>query len=349
MARWHWIAAAAALAVPSALAAQPIAIAKDDIERMCSPETVLDYRFGQSGIMLAREFRLMIDPPLGISPPIAGFDRITPRATAWSDRLFGIDYVQDQVSDEALWELALEMDVMLDELGWRRVERDYEMTEEEEIEFGIYDWSRPVVIGGVETELHLSLTNLLARTTLSCDRADLMDLQVREYLGELPPGTPRPVRPEFPAALPPTTAACGEPEFAAQVDAFVAGRDAGPYIRSVLAMGDYHRRLADWKKWKLTQSGKLDESRLQDLLLDAFYEGGADASPMASLGLLLELLPMFGELTAAQDSGDREAICAGFVEFNGFYSRIEQTTSAQWGALDNVLDREAARLGVSFE
>jgi hypothetical protein len=349
MARWHWIAAALGLAVPSALAAQPITITRQDIAEMCSPETALQYRFGQTGIAFAREFRIMLDPPIEISPPIAGFSLITPRSTSWTDQLFGIDYFQSAIDKEELWLLALEMDVTLDELGWRRVERDYEYSEEEEIDLAVYNWTRPIVVDGIETELRLDLSNSIGMTTLSCDRADLMELQVREYLGELPPGTPRPVEPQLPGALPPTIVACGRPEFAPQVEAFLAGQDAGPYITSVLMMGDYHKRLTDWKKWKLTQSGKIDESRMQDILLDAFFDGGGDASPLAALEKLMEMFPIFNELKTAQDSGDRQAICAGFVKFNGFFAELERTTAAQWGALDKVLDREAARLGVSLD
>ena len=342
---WFCLLAAPALAAQPATAEETPVPTAATLERMCSAAGAYQYTFGQTGVPGSSKLMRTFSKGFPLPATAAPFDHAKPWSTEWSDRFLAMEYTAPLLDEDALGLFAIDLDAALTEAGWELKPADYDPPLYMMIAAGDWTWTKPDPGAPEPAELVLGLTSGLGDLVLTCGRSDLMLAQVQEALGELPPGTPRPLEPTLPIAPVPTVADCARPEVAAEIDAFLESGQPGSFTRSILARADYQGRLSQWMMWRLEQAGASRDELIRMAMDAAMLDGGAQGLS-ASLDTFMELLPVIGKLGEAKDAADRDTVCHAFVDVTAIYSRLADNAAAQTRALVETYRKEAPRFGV---
>ncbi len=344
--RRTWLCLLAALAASPARGQSDIPIpAGETIERMCSPAGTYQFAFGETGVPGGSKLMRTISRGSPLPASAAPFENAKPWSTEWTDRLFAMEYIAPVLEEDAFTAFAKGLDAVLTQAGWQSKPADYDPPFYMLTVTGERTWTRPDPTTAGAAELVLGLTNGFAELVLACGRSDLMLAHVQEALGELPPGTPRPVEPAIPIVPVPTVADCASPEIAAEIDAFLADGNPGSFARSLFARANHEERLSQWMMWRLGEAGASDDELLE-LAMNAAMLDGEPEGFEASLDAFMGLLPLITALDDAQRAGDRDGVCRALVSVTEIYARMAANGTVQTRALEAAYRREAPKYGI---
>lgn len=326
------------------------------IERMCSAEGALGYRFGATD----SPPKLVDFPgttPMRLSPAFAPFARAGIDATKWSNRTYAATFEAELADEEAALAAIERLARRFEQLGWtaERGVSDEDMAARATMlyippgrgEVHLY-WPGGATGPTRRDGVRIALTRLGRQLTFSCTALELFRDHVEEALGHLPDGTPKPLEPRLPIPERVDAATCADPVKRAALLARHPD-DADPMMRYVTERAKYRERLVTWKLDRLTKSGKFTGDQMTKLVLSALAEPGANAGMEAGLALLSGIFQDLGEAARAGEAKDDVRVCAALLRM---FDKVEQISAAvepQWRALEGVADREAARIRLSFD
>ena len=277
----------------------------------------------------------------------AGFEKVEPQFTTWSDKLLGVELIHD-VRDGA--PLDLWGDDFHDQMtaaGWAVSEDSFMPGAQARYEKEIADLAEPGVLA-IEVSLH----GIRRGITLLCADAALQMKNQEELDGYLGEGSPRPVAPP---ALPPldefmARLDCDDP---ATLDAFAEAltlEDAGALVETRLAPEDitaqagYQYRLVQWLRWRMLQSGEIDESVLWDI-----EEKVREEHPI----YFEEDLAMMGEIasgiTDAETAKDPARLCESYKSMVRYLAGQSAHEERRNAALAAAYEAEAVRRGIALD
>ncbi|MEG3146080.1 hypothetical protein U1839_15600 [Sphingomonas sp. RT2P30] len=339
-----------AQAVDAALLAKVDAL---PIERMCSKDGVYQYRFGSTDL-----------PPSLISMPgfdqrplpesARPFERVALSATKWSNRFYGADFEAHFANQTTALSVIDHLAKRFEALGWtaRRRVAGSEMTAED---ISLLDPAP------AEGDVHLyadaasmkadppmgvraNFDRLGTAVTFSCDNVALLSIQIHEALGDLPPGTPKPLLPAMPRPVALNPALCATAAGQSQIDG-IAGGTPDAATRFVASVMGYHERIVVWKSDRLTKSGKVSAARMADIAMSGLTAGG---NLMQGLTSAMKMLDDANRYSSKLAAGDKPGACRAIVTMMGRLATVEAATRPQWHSIEAALDAEAKRIGVSF-
>jgi hypothetical protein len=322
------------------------------LERMCSPKGMMQYAFGQTGVPGSTRVEQFLSKGFTMPASFAPFVSAKPMSTAWSNRLFQMEYTfrpTDKAQAEAVM-MALGKTLASDG-GWTQVERTLENTPMSQANaIGWLSFEKAIEADGAPTRVFLALDYSLGEVSLTCSREDLTAAQFGEAFGRLPSGTPRPALPEIPVPLALVASRCGEEAVLADMRGLIAEeRFADTFSAKMLERTSYRDRLTTWMMWKLEQSGKIDGMEVAGLVLRASGKASPDGNPLAAMEKLLDMMPIVKRMGSAQKANDPQALCLALVDFQAWISSVDAITLKQTVAAHAALEAKARELGVSLD
>jgi hypothetical protein len=325
------------------------------IETMCGRDGAFQYRFGASdGPPMPTGMPGLANVTL--TPRYAPFTRAAIDSTRWSKRIYRFSYDVVLRDRRAALAAIATLAARFEQAGWTREPPGADADGDENLmghlppgEGEAHLYSDPAAVGRSDGEgVRVELSALGEELSFVCVSIPLMEDQIGEVMGRLPPGTPRPVEPVI--ALPPGLGGtdCADPAARAKLAAF-SPSDPDPLTRQVLARADYRERLVTWKMDRLRKSGKVSPERSFELLSAAFENPAAARGGLAGLELLDSMMADFQRLEAAARANDEQGQCVALVAMFGRLEGIGRAVDPQWTAIEAAIDAEAKRLGVSLE
>jgi hypothetical protein len=177
----------------------------------------------------------------------------------------------------------------------------------------------------------------------------LLRVHAGEALGDLPPGTPRPVPPVAPPPAALNPAICATPEGRAEIDKVFSRRTPGALLKYVGERNNYGDRLVAWKADRLKKSGKVSDQRMMTLMVSGMTGGSPNGNPLAAFDELTRMFDQIKLATERSKAGELVGECEAIVGMFKSLEEIGRVNGAQWKAMDKALDAEAKRVGVSWE
>ncbi len=322
------------------------------LDRMCSTKGAFGYAFGTLDVPTSTKTQRLMRQRLKLPDAYQPFENMQPYATLWSRELAQIEYTTREFDPNVSFSkadgaaLGEQIDPLLRALGWER----HITPDPGEVPMyllgtvGDYTWKKTTGTGAQRSIIYLSVDAFAQQIYLTCAHDQLLQKLMREGLGRIPDGTPRPELPELPMARAPTMATCLAPENAAELEAFMSNGRPTNFITIALARGDYHQKLARWIEWRLEAAG-MDADALFDLMMD-----WADPGKMTDSFALLKQLPgLLSTLDKARDSGDQKAACSALVALSGFFDQTERKAMAQTSEFEKRARVHAKKLGISLD
>ena len=338
--------AAGQISVP---APPPFALDAAKLDRMCSPDSAMQYKFGQAGVPGGgRLLRLMAKPmvlPDGYGP----FVHARAASTEWSGQFMEMAY-SVRLDDRDLAEaLIAEVAMLAETNGWQFFDGTIDDTPLYLAGYADSDsFFKPLGEGDDAPKLMLNVSHFAGELALTCGRSDLLKIHAGEAFGKLPPGTPRPLVPDVPVPPLRSAAQCSEPQVLAELEAFMAGRSTDEIIAAMVARTTYRDRLTAWMLWKIDESGKVSPEGLLKLAFAGISKGSPGGDVFAGFKMIEEIFPILDKLAKAETAKDLPATCRVLSEFHGWMTRVDAITLAQTKTAQAALTAEAARLGVSL-
>lgn len=361
MRRGLWLLAPA-IAASSAAAAQPAdrtpatsALATLPAETMCNIDGAIGYKFGATN-----------GPPqlfmpgmtsLRLAPRFAPFERAGIDSTMWSNRIYQATYVMQLPGKEAALAAIQQLAARFQELGWTA---DRGVSDEDAAarslfltyrapgagEVHLY-WPAGTVGADRKDGVRVQLTQLAGEVTLSCISIPLFLDHVNEALGNLPPGTPKPVEPSLPLPKEVDVSTCADQ---AKRDAFLATRpEDNALMRHTMERAKFRERLVTWKLDRLKKSGKLSREEVTKLLFSGLSDPKAQSGMAAGLGLIGGMMDDVEQVMRAEKGKDDVAACRALIGMTARFEKIGPAVDPQWKAIEAAIDKEAVRLGVSLD
>lgn len=333
----------------AALLAQIDALPMDD---MCSARGVFQYGFGGTDAP-PNPLSMMDMNKQPLPAAAAPFEQVALVSTKWSNRFAGATYELD-VADEATALAVIErLARHFRARGWIAKENvddaDFSLIDSGPEPGGVNFYSEAAAMAGDDRKgIRVALHPSGEKVVFECEDMAMIVLNVREALGDLPEGTPKPVRPAAlrPEALDPE--ACATPAGLAQYAA-IAGGKPDAMTRYVMERANYNERITTWKSDRLKKSGKVSSDRLLRLALTGLEKGGGGGNLLAGFGQVLEMFADAGEVARLERAGNREGACRAAFKLMKNFETIDALMAKQWSAMEAVLDAEARRVGVSFD
>lgn len=348
------------LALPTSVRAAlptPVAdqIAALPIERMCSKDGALGWKFGSTDHDISPIHKPgAVNRDLGTE--LAPFKEAALGATKYSNKFYSATYLVD-LGDKALEQEAVDaLALRFEEAGWvlgqRTLDDDgpfYDIPPEDDaVQF--YS-AEGVEYPGSGEGVRLLVSHSLGELTVDCEYVALAKAQMKEALGEMPPGTPKPKFVSNQSAFGFAESDCEEP---AKRD-FILNRMRRGDMFAMAPGADrinYEERLSDWKIMKLVESGKISRDALNDKIIGLLD----NPETVGSMEAGLSMLEGFAGFLDEAKPGDEAGLC------RALHNMLQQGVKAsapvagatgdavtpQWRATHELLDKEAARLGVSF-
>jgi hypothetical protein len=347
---------AAALPVQAAQAQESGAarLAALPLDQLCRRDGSLDMAFGGTGHGVASSHQAGNINRLA-GPELAPFAGIAVNATKYSNRLFSVEF-SGTVGDKAATRVAVaQLAARFAAAGWikskRSPDEDGPMVDLP-VEQGdaLFYSADGVEASSTNFGVRLAIQATLGELYLTCEHTGELRKQLKEALGEMPPGLPRPQFVPAAPALRAELADCLDPARRKTImKALMEGamRPAG-YDRL-----DYEERLADWKIMTLVSSGKVSRDVLTEKII-GLIDGPESVQTMeAGLDMLKDLEPMM----AAGKKNDEAGMCRtliGMMHKGEAASRpvvgaVGDAVTPQWRATHALLDAEAKRLAITFE
>ena len=342
-----YLAVFATIFVPQALLAQPAPpVPKGWIESLCPTAAGTAFVIGASEAdQPAAAMELLRNPGDKRAPFSAGSIVYTP----WSKRVAGLSWESDLEYGDRSQEWNDVVTASLEEDGWSR---------RSDTEFGSSpDWDavayeKAFFHDGNERTLIFRLYTS-GRYAADCGDADMLALYQREVVGDLEPGSPRPIDPGAPIEEAVFFARfdCQKPELITAFGKAGSVAVAGPLAESLIsddlpyeAQEDYEQRLGKWLEWKLLNSGKIEPEEI-----DSLYR---EADPGMGMPFEENFFEMVGGMEAVFEGLEEEdgaKTCSGYrsVLQNGI-----DTTKAQaerYRRLNAALIAQANRLGIDID
>ena len=328
---------------PAALAAVPPVPAAPLVERLCPGVEGNALVFGADRAAIADAALAQA----GERGADAGFEDRTALYTAWSGRLFAVDYTLDVPGGEPLGEWG-------DAFGERLAAAGWTVSEDGSMPFADAHFVKEVAgpDGPRVMTLGLDLHGERRGITLRCSDTEL-ELQDRsEREGVLPAGSPRPVPPP---PSPPIEAFlerldCADP---ALLDLFARAEDlddAGALVEARLgppadlnAEADYRHRLLTWVRWRLLASERIDEEALR-----AIEEQALAREPVA-FAEIGEFMAALGGVVEAQQARDSGRLCKAYRDAVATMAAQNAKDARRDAALAALFEEEAARRGIALD
>ncbi len=325
------------------------------LEKLCRADGALDLKFGATEHAISPLHKPgAINRDLG--PEFGPFRDAALNATKYSGRFFSatfaVDLGDEFVENEAQSILADRFEAA----GWVFAERsfgddgpfhDFPPGEDDLLFYSAAGVEAP----GSGEGVRLLLSKALGELTVDCEYIPLMKEQVREALGDMPAGTPRPRFVSSESAFGFPVEECDDPR---RRD-FIMGRMRRGDMFMMMPgadLVDYEGRLADWKIMKLVASGKVDRETLNDRIISTLTEADVEQAMRPGLDMLVTL----AEDLEKSKPGDEAAACRsihkmlvkGAEAVKPADGATGDAITPQWRATHALLDKEAMRLGVSF-
>lgn len=322
------------------------------LDRLCTTEQALGYRFGGSDF-----------PPSVIQTPgferhklsegAAPFENVSFTGSKWSSRFVGAIYTFDAGDKPTALAAIQRIAERFRQRGW--IERKGGVEDDGPIidfppgpgEVNFY--SRAEAMHGPGRQgVRASLGFLGSEVSFACEDMAMVETHAREVFGDLPAGTPRPVAPTTPrpAALDP--ALCVTAEGRASIDAITRGGNQDALTRYIVERMNYMERIVTWKTDRLEKSGKVSKDRMLQLVT-AGFTGKAAGDPLAGMAVVMDMLKLAETAEDLREAGDLPGACRATLQMLGGMARIEKTTAAQWAGMEGAIDAEAKRVGVSLD
>jgi hypothetical protein len=325
------------------------------LEKLCRTDGALDLDFGTTDHAISPLHKPgAINRALGAD--LAPFRDAALNATKYSGRFFSasfsVDLGDEFVENEAQSILADRFEAA----GWVFAERsfgddgpfhDFPPGEDDLLFYSAAGVEAP----GSGEGVRLLLSKALGELTVDCEYIPLMKAQVKEALGEMPGGTPRPRFVSSQSAFGFPVEDCDD---RSKRD-FIMGRMRHGDLFMMMPgadLVDYEGRLADWKIMKLVESGKIDRETLNERILSNLSEADVEQAMRPGIDMLVTL----AEDLKKSKAGDEAAACRsihkmlvkGAAAVKPADGAGGDATTPQWRAVHALLDKEAARLGVAF-
>lgn len=324
-------------------------VTASQLNAMCNPKGAFQFSFGQTGVPFSSKLENLIERRFKLPHSYTPFTSAQPSATKWSGKLYEMNYAFKSSDPEIREMTMIEVAEVIDAAGWQRLDPAEDPPMYRAGYSGDFAWEKALADEVGEPKLYLALSNMFGEVRLSCGRDDLMRVHAEEAFGKLAPGTPKPSMALIDAPATFSAADCSKPEIAAQLERFENEGRPNDYMTALFARSDYNERLTTWKMWKLEQSGKISAEALLDIGLKGVEAGSQSGNIFAHFKMLEELFPIIDRLAASQKTGNRDAMCQAFIDFNKLLGRMEAATNRQSQTTQAALDAEASRLGVSFD
>ncbi|MDZ4307869.1 hypothetical protein [Allopontixanthobacter sp.] len=337
-----------------ALAAQdggPVIPPANVLAAMCKPQGAMQFAFGQTGVPGSTHAEGMLGRGFAATPAMAPFQRAKPRSTEWSGHFMEMAYsVPITDKDEAL-AIMDAIGAALEEAGWTKVSFPQDDAPLYLLPISGYaTFERPVEAETDQTRILIGLDHQLGELVLTCARDDLLRTHFSEAMGNLPPGTPRPMVPEIALPQVKDAASCSDPAMLAQMEEMLATSEFGDeFLSTMVARSSYRDRLTTWMWWKLEESEKISVEDLLEMMWSSTSEGSPGGNPLAALEMISEMFPILEGVAAAEETRDSQAVCLSLLPFHEWITQVDTITFNQTEAFQSRLSHEAARLGVSLE
>lgn len=323
----------------------------DVLANMCSPQGAMQSAFGETGVPGSTRIETMLDIGFATPPALAPFRKAQPRSTEWSGRFMQMAYavaIADKTEAQAIMDA---IGTALADAGWAYVNMP---PDEAPIYllgvagYATFEWPVETVDG--PSRVLIGLDHMLGELVMTCARDDLLRAHAEEAFGRLPPGTPRPQVREIAVPHVIDEARCSDPALLAEMDAMLASREfSDGFISAMVERTRYRDRLTTWMLWKLDESGKISTQDLLEMSLSSIGDASPGGDPFAALAMLEEMFPILDEVAAAETARDPQALCRSLIPFHHWITRVDAITLKQTEAIQILLTREAARLGVPFD
>ncbi len=347
--------ALAAHSLPApALAAQdggPIVPPAEVLAKMCKPQGAMQFAFGQTGVPGSTHAESMLGRGFAASPTMAPFQQAQPRSTEWSGHFMEMAYslpITDKDEARAIMDA---IGAALEEAGWINVNMP---PDEVPLYLGAVSgyatFERPVETETGQARILIGLDHQMGKLVLTCVRDDLLRAHFKEALGSLPPGTPQPKVPNIVVPQVKDETSCSDPALLARMEEMLATGEFGDgFLSAMVQRSSYRDRLTSWMLWKLGESGKLSEEDLLEMRWSSIGDSSPAGNPLAALEMLTEMFSILEGVAGAEETRDPQAVCRSLLPFHEWIARVDTITFNQTEAIQTMLTREAARLGVSFD
>jgi hypothetical protein len=335
------------LTVPQMAQAAPTSFASVPLEKLCRADGVLDFAFGAKGVSTKRvDGRRPVIVPLDAAfQPFGSADLSYSR---YSNILFGASY-NVQLGDEAEASAAAKtLAGRFGKNGW------FPISEDGEDNGGFYLFSSVEQRGDepAPNEISLSVSAEGGLLTISCENLSQSQMHADEAMGKMPVGFPKPQYSNY--VVPPINFEVGDCADPIKSKAFAEAMDGEgrAAFSANWSHSAYEEDLMDWKVMKLTGSGKIGFEDVMGKRLAVLESPEAEAMLKQSTKVLED----FGNAAEKLAPNDEAGMCRVIYQF------MQQTSAAlvadpapsgdiitRHGRLTHaILDKEAARLGVSF-
>jgi|GEM_PF-1875456 hypothetical protein len=339
-------------ALPPPIAEQ---IAALPIDRMCSKDGASGLKFGatEHGISPIHKPG-SINRDLGTE--FAPFREAALGATKYSNKFFTAAFRVDLGDKDLELEAVNALALRFEEAGWILGERTLEddgpfydiPPEEDAVQF--YS-AAGVEYPGNGEGVRLLISVSLGELTVDCEHVALTKAHMQEALGQMPADTPRPKFISSQSAFGFPESDCDDP---AKRELVLNRLRRGDMFAMAPGVDQitYEERLADWKIMKLEQSGKISRDEISDKIIGLLDNPESMGSIQDGLSMMEGLMDYMDTAKPGDDAGlcrainrmlDKGAAAAAPVA-----GAKGDAVTPQWRATHELLDREAARLGVSF-
>jgi hypothetical protein len=203
--------------------------------------------------------------------------------------------------------------------------------------------------GNTRKGARVAIAYLPGQISVECTDMALLEQHAKEELGDLPPGTPRPQPPTLPPPATLDPAICTTPAGRADIAAVAGSGKPNALVRYAGARNNYGDRLTAWKMDRLKKSGKVSDDRMMALMVGSMRAGSPDGNPMAAFDRFMKVIDQAGEAAKRGEAGDVEGECRATVTLFKGLEEIDRINGGQWRAMDQALDAEAKRVGVSWD
>lgn len=320
------------------------------MDRMCSTKGVYQYAFGGTDAPVSL---LPSIDRMRLPPSAAPFKDVALGTTKWSSRFVGATYELETDSVATALAAIQRLARHFRARGWIAKEHV-----DDGADFGLVDlppgegevnfYSAEAAMSGEgRTDVRVGLTRLGTTVTFTCEDMAMAVLNMEEALGNLPVGTPRPVRVEMPRPEALDPAIYDTPAGKARIEAI--GGDPDALTRFILQRSRFAERLVTWKTDRLKKSGKVSSERMLRLTLGALQRGSPGGNPLAAFDDLMTMLEDAAEMGKLDEAGDAPGACRVAIRMLRKVERMEAVTAGQWAAVEAAIDAEAKRLGVSLD
>ena len=338
--------------LPAGVAAQIDAL---PIEKVCSADGALGIGFGSTDHGISPIHKPgTVNRDLG--PEFAPFRLAALNATKYSRQFYAAALMVD-LGDAAIEQEAIDrLADRIEAAGWvpsvRAVDDDGPLFD---IAAGEGDWlfysAEGVESPGSGQGTRLLVSHSLGELAIDCEHIPLTKVQFEEAFGKMPADTPRP---KFISSM----SMMGFPESDCSIPekrAFIIDRMRRGDMMMMAPGADrvaYEEALADWKIMKLVASGKTDRQTLSDKIIGLLDEPETQAAMQAPMEMMVSFASALESVQPGDDAGLCRAVHAMLLKGEAATASIPGATgdavTSQWLATHRLLDREAARLGVSF-